>query len=597
MEFANQNLTLLGCVVPFFQDGAGLASSRSAPESSRWMFFTELSTELLTLQMQLPNLIQRFHKPSIRPGVAEEECGQISRELLTLFEMSCTDKNPKESLNGPQALSYPCLEELRRGRNTDPERCIIPYGSVSGGENLLKEFKKWNGQLGRLVRSPYYDSKDKGECPTRPSWNVRELAKKLHAVTKEFWNCTCQGEAHDYMLFLSTQRTFTDNHSYICFDMLFSTPGAGSESWKESRVWTMTPGKESSRVKFDISQNTLQLAPVAKRQVSALCRHVSQIRPQTRVNVRLQDSKIYQTRPSASKLSQWEASPTATLEDIISGPAILSIEGKLILAVLLAYSVLYHCGSDWLPSGWDKRSFRFLKCKDNFEFLWRPLLPAGIPSSKYPNRNIIPGDIHTDTDRLQLGVLLLEIFLKKRIEDFREDEDVYDGVVTTDTNFYTACRVHDECDWDVHEQFKNAIAACLDCEVETFNASFDNVDYCTFIYDQVIQPLEKELTALCHISSEELDSLVSRSSSRTTTPVEKNGKPTTQHNTIQVAEPSSMNGSVPQLSTTDFVGIPNIDVRQITYPTSAECDQSAASGALPGMSINLSSLPEGSFWN
>jgi hypothetical protein len=585
MEFANQNLTLLGRVVPFFQDGAGLASSRSAPESSRWMFFTELSTELLTLQMQLPDLIRRFHKPSMRPGVAEEECGQISRELLTLFEMSCTDKNPKESLNGPQALSYPCLEELRRGRNTDPERCIIPYGSVSGGENLLKEFKKWNGRLGRLVRSPYYDSKDKGERPTRPSWNVRELAKKLHAITKEFWNCTCPGEAHDYMLFLSTQRTFTDSHPYICFDMLFNTPGAGSESWKESRVWTMIPGNESSRA-----------APPTKRQVPALCRHVSQIRPQTRVNVRLQDSKIYHTRPTASKLNQRGGSPTATLEDIISGPAILSIEGKLILAVLLAYSVLYHCGSDWLPSGWDKRSFRFLKCQDDFEFLW-PLLSAGIPSSKYPNRNIIPGDIHTDIDRLQLGVLLLEIFLKKRIEDFREDEDVYDGVVTTDTNFYTACRVHDEYDWDVHEQFKNAIAACLDCEVETFNTSFDNIDYCTFIYDQVIQPLEKELTALCRISSEKLDDLISRSGPRTTTPVERNGRPTTQHNTIQVTEPSSMNGSAPQLSTTGFVGISNVDVHQITYPTSAERDQSTASEALPGMSINLSSLPEGSFWN
>jgi hypothetical protein len=204
-----------------------------------------------------------------------------------------------------------------------------------------------------------------------------------------------------------------------------------------------------------------------------------------------------------------DASPITTLQDIVCSTAIISRESRIILAVLVAYSVLYLCGSPWLPPGWDKAYIHFLKMKNEVKLLWRPLLSGQLSARIHKIQNIPSGEVHRNLDRLQLGVILLEIFLRKPIEQCREEEDIgYQGVITTDTNFYTASQIYDDCDWDVPKNYKAAVAACLACDITTDQAPLDDPAYGSYIYDEIIKPLEAELAAFCNIAIDKLDEFI-----------------------------------------------------------------------------------------
>jgi hypothetical protein len=70
--------------------------------------------------------------------------------------------------------------------------------------------------------------------------------------------------------------------------------------------------------------------------------------------------------------------------------------------------------------------------------------------------------------------------------------------------------VHDLEDWDVHEGYEKAILACLD-DANVDGLPWGDIKHRSFIYDNVIQPLEKELEAQCNINVEELDQEIARS--------------------------------------------------------------------------------------
>jgi hypothetical protein len=116
--------------------------------------------------------------------------------------------------------------------------------------------------------------------------------------------------------------------------------------------------------------------------------------------------------------------------------------------------------------------------------------------------------VHQNLDRLQLGITLLEIFMRKPIEQYREEDDIgYSGQATTDTNFYTASRVHDEYDWDMYENYKTAVAACLACDIIPDQTN-DGPGYGGYIFNKVIKSLETELSTLCNITPEDLDEVI-----------------------------------------------------------------------------------------
>jgi hypothetical protein len=120
----------------------------------------------------------------------------------------------------------------------------------------------------------------------------------------------------------------------------------------------MLADNTGSKVRFELSDGCQPRAPVAKRQIQSLCTQVQKAKQSTCLNMRLQDSGLYETRLTPSKLPV-DMLPAATMQDIVCGAAMISYESRIILAVLLAYAVLYLYGSPWLPSGWDEGSIRF----------------------------------------------------------------------------------------------------------------------------------------------------------------------------------------------------------------------------------------------
>jgi hypothetical protein len=244
--------------------------------------------------------------------------------------------------------------------------------------------------------------------------------------------------------------------------------------------------------------------PKRQEQVQTICASMKHLPARTRLNLLIEDDQMWQTRKTPCRLKTLDFNGTISLDDVYCGPTILSAKAKITLAIVLANSVLQLYGSPWLPKGWDRKKFRFLRSKD--QIMLRPLLAADFRCIALVEPS--PTDtLHKSPERLELGVLLLELFLQDTMENLRDPaEDLgCDEEVTADTQFFTASRVHEQHNWDVYERYSNAVAACLECNSDSDGVDMGDRSYRQFLYDKVIGPLEDELSEQYNISPEEFD--------------------------------------------------------------------------------------------
>jgi hypothetical protein len=458
------------------------------------------------LAMLLPELLNRINKTG-EPGA---RCKSTLESVLRILE-ECSDTGSGEDREVASNFEFPGLERIREQLASPREPThIIPY-TKSSMEDILERFDIWTKRLERMIKSDPPTTRSAQEKATMPSQAVRDAAMTFKRATDSSWKCLCT-RAHDIMLFLQTHRHIKESDNFIAFDVLFGTQGDSSHKWQDGTIYVMLAENSHTAVQFEFPNESPRKAPPARNAISELCGHLKSASPAISIDLRLEDPTFYRTRPSPSKLVSREAPPSQSLQDVINGVPILNARSRIKLAVLVAYSVLHLSGTHWLPPGWNKSSFYLLKPKDKSSFILRPLLGSRIGSSSRLS-GYIPSPIHPHPDLLQLGILLLEIILKEPIERMKNPEvDDSTVQVEADRNLFAAEWKYDDYEWDVHEEYKAAVEACLRWDSPVKGPDQNEKEYSHYIYNNVVRPLERELEVLCKFGIDQLDEIIRENS-------------------------------------------------------------------------------------
>jgi hypothetical protein len=143
------------------------------------------------------------------------------------------------------------------------------------------------------------------------------------------------------------------------------------------------------------------------------------------------------------------------------------------------------------------------------EILPRPVISTQFDSSL--GNHPFPEDeqpVHPNPDVLALGIVLLELFFGKPIEEYRLEEDLTpEGKADANTDYWAAVRLCDDADWDVHDDYRQAVKFCLNWNLQGYANDFDGSTLYQSLYKNVAWPLEKELRGY-QLSVIELDKLL-----------------------------------------------------------------------------------------
>lgn len=183
--------------------------------------------------------------------------------------------------------------------------------------------------------------------------------------------------------------------------------------------------------------------------------------------------------------------------------AILSLKERRIIAVLLAHCLLQFCGSAWLEEHWSKESIAFFQRADGD----RIVLSTGLKEHATKSDEDAPYRFHHYPGILALGILLLEMELKKTIETARNeslDDFDQDEEPNLNTDLETALKMFDDVQDNALPGFKAAVDACLtfdyfkeDTEIADLvyhrDKLYDDMALRRKIYQDIIAPLEREL--------------------------------------------------------------------------------------------------------
>jgi hypothetical protein len=196
------------------------------------------------------------------------------------------------------------------------------------------------------------------------------------------------------------------------------------------------------------------------------------------------------------------------------GNSILSLKQRRIIAVLLSHTLLQFCGSAWLSEHWDKGSISFLQhsCGD------RLVLSTDLQVHQIGPDLDAPDRFHQYPGILALGIILLEMELRKTIETARSEQDEEPN---PNTNVDVALKMFDDIQDNAMPDFKAAVEACLinfDCIQESREDKddiiyhrdklYDSMALRNKIYQEIIVPLERELcTSFPEIKLEKLSQM------------------------------------------------------------------------------------------
>jgi hypothetical protein len=185
------------------------------------------------------------------------------------------------------------------------------------------------------------------------------------------------------------------------------------------------------------------------------------------------------------------------------GNSILSLKQRRIIAVLLSHGLLQFCGSAWLSEHWDKESISFFRYGDDD----RIVLSTALQAHEVSPDPDAPFRFHHYPGVLALGVLLLEMELKKTIETARSEQDE-PSTDDEEPNLYTdleiALKMFDDIQDNALPDFKSAVEACLTFDYFKEGTEIDDLIYHRDklyddmvlrrkIYQEIVAPLEREL--------------------------------------------------------------------------------------------------------
>jgi hypothetical protein len=202
---------------------------------------------------------------------------------------------------------------------------------------------------------------------------------------------------------------------------------------------------------------------------------------------------LWQLRSQQRQLNILETIPATSLETLIRTQSNLSLRNKRRLALMFAYCLLKYHDSEWLASEWGKSSISFLYSSHNELDLQRPYLTSYFDTPQREITEVNVAHFHPNPSILALGILLIEIDLKRSIESFRtatEDININTDMIVANR----VVKIMDQCS----EPYKKAIEACLQISwmPAGHKVSLKDETVRGGLYANVVYPLERELEYL-----------------------------------------------------------------------------------------------------
>jgi len=173
---------------------------------------------------------------------------------------------------------------------------------------------------------------------------------------------------------------------------------------------------------------------------------------------------------------------------------------KITLAVILSYSLFYLYGGSWVKERWSRRNIVFFG--DGTHIPLRPFLASDPQKLGGPLYN--PDGQHKYPEFLELGVILLEIHLGKKLDSFlklKTDISNYDDLWFEASRAFRMRRLH-----IMSTVYRNAIEKCLKPDFSV-SGTCDDQKLRGSLFNEIVKPLEAELEKSFqeYISLESLD--------------------------------------------------------------------------------------------
>lgn len=203
-----------------------------------------------------------------------------------------------------------------------------------------------------------------------------------------------------------------------------------------------------------------------------------------------------------------EPTRVLSLESLLARPGALKKKDRLILGVQLASTVMQLHTTEWLGESWGKGDILFYEemiqgksggVANISPVLRKPLVrrsfaPPPPQSIQEPTNPIF---VPHNQSLFSLGVILIELWHGKRLEDLRIEAD-RSGIsgVADMTDYITARRLIDGISEDAGEKYGDAVRRCIS-GLDHRSSSLEKEDFKDQVHIKVVSPLVENLESFC----------------------------------------------------------------------------------------------------
>ncbi|KAK6497864.1 hypothetical protein TWF481_012263 [Arthrobotrys musiformis] len=488
-------------------------------------------------QCDISMILQHIQADSELSSEPFDKCIESLNELLQEFENTIDDGILKGGTDSQEIeacesleIQYPKLEIIKEKLSETEEHqsaidYLSPYIHLTGVQDykvLIGAMKIFNEEMKQVYK---FSSSSESEAlhtnvnrglatkPTSQSTQpdslveavhpVRNMIEQLHGSLIRSLGCR---SSHNARLHLpaqdGTNSTKCDPGPGLNVDIYFSTC-SGKSGWQGAKCTVKSPSNTCDK---------------SCKEVQNLCYTIGRSQKRKRQLKLLSiGENLLHDLPNCRERLETSQSPSKSLRELLDedhfsrfGRQKVSLKEKRILAVVLAHLMLQLCDGPWIRETWDASNIYFpynpTTSKANLRqpYADSSLSPkkrtAGSASEGLESNNIDP--FHKYPLILDFARLLVEIELGETIQPTKEDGE------GPDTVFYMVCRVFDEMAENIHDGYKSAIEACLECdEFLPADTSFDHAEFRDLVYQNIVTPLEQELLTGFRITVPELSSL------------------------------------------------------------------------------------------
>jgi hypothetical protein len=217
---------------------------------------------------------------------------------------------------------------------------------------------------------------------------------------------------------------------------------------------------------------------------------------QTCLGVLADKSRQYLVWPLIPSSSP-ESTEFKSLGSLLAQRQMPRVRDRLILGVQLASTVLQLHKTGWLSENWNNEDIYFHGSTSEGQVpdFKRPFVRQSpglsLPETQETKRSTL---IPHDQSLFSLGIILVELWYARPLEELRKEEDESES--RDDTNFKTAKRLASQISSDADAKYGDAVRRCIK-GLDHRSESLDVDDFKSEVHMKVVAPLVESLEYFC----------------------------------------------------------------------------------------------------